>query len=35
MNLPIERNEFNIIDVENLGSEETSEARNQALCLNK
>ena len=34
MNLPIERNEFNSIGVENPGSEETPEAPNQMLCLN-
>ena len=33
-NMPIERNEFNSIGVENSGSEETPEAPNQMLCLN-
>ena len=34
MNLPIEYNEFNRIDVENPGLEETPEAPNQRPCLN-
>ena len=33
-NLPIERNEFNSIGVENPGSEETPESPNQTLCFN-
>ena len=34
MNLPIDRNEFNSISVQNPGSEETPEAPNQQLCFN-
>ena len=34
LNLPIEGIEFNRIDVENQGSEETLEAPHQTLCLN-
>ena len=34
MNLPIERNEFNSIGVENPGLEETPEVPNQTLCFN-
>ena len=34
MNVPIERNEFNSIVVENPGSEETPETPNQTLCFN-
>ena len=34
INLPIERNEFNSIGVENPGLEETPEVPNQTLCFN-
>ena len=34
MNLPVERNEFNSIGVENPGSEETPEVPYQTLCFN-